>query len=103
VGHALLYSNGDGTHRSVVPAYIPIQLGEGQHTLSLFPDTTDTRVRLQRLLHRGHSLLEVRRKGMGRGRPAWPPRSTNLTRIHAETPTSDKRLAEFVIDASHPS
>ncbi len=42
VGHARIYSNGSATHRSVVPAYIPIQLGEGQHTLSLFPDTTQT-------------------------------------------------------------
>ncbi|MDX6270171.1 MAG: hypothetical protein QOD28_1394 [Acidobacteriota bacterium] len=42
VGHALLFSNGNATHRTVVPTYIPIQLGEGQHTLTLFPDTTDT-------------------------------------------------------------
>jgi hypothetical protein len=42
VGHARIYSNGNATHRSVVPAYISIQLREGQHTLSLFPDTTQT-------------------------------------------------------------
>ncbi len=42
VGHARVFSNGNETHRPVVPAYIPIQLGEGQHTLTLFPDTTET-------------------------------------------------------------
>ena len=42
VGHARIFSNGNATHRPVVPAYIPIQLSEGQHTLSLFPDTEQT-------------------------------------------------------------
>jgi len=42
VGHARIFSNGNATHRSVVPVYIPIKLSEGQHTLSLFPDTTQT-------------------------------------------------------------
>lgn len=42
VGHARIFSNGTGTHRTVVPAYIPIQLSEGQHTLTLFPDTEQT-------------------------------------------------------------
>jgi hypothetical protein len=42
VGHARIYSNGSATHRSVVPVYIPIQLSEGQHTLGLYPDTTQT-------------------------------------------------------------
>jgi hypothetical protein len=35
VGAAQIFSNGNTTHRAVVPAYIPIQLDEGQHTLSL--------------------------------------------------------------------
>jgi len=35
VGAAQIYSNGSATHRAVVPAYIPIQLAQGQHTLSL--------------------------------------------------------------------
>jgi hypothetical protein len=42
VGHARIWSNGTGTHRTVVPAYIPIKLTQGQHTLTLFPDTTQT-------------------------------------------------------------
>ena len=42
VGHARICSNGNTTHRTVVPAYIPIQLSEGKHTLSLFPDTEQT-------------------------------------------------------------
>ncbi len=35
VGTAQVFSNGNTTHRTVVPAYIPIQLSEGSHTLSL--------------------------------------------------------------------
>src|SRR5216683_4133399 len=35
VGTAQIFSNGNTTHRAVVPAYIQIQLSEGQHTLSL--------------------------------------------------------------------
>lgn len=35
VGTAQIYSNGNATHRSVVPAYISVQLGEGPHTLQL--------------------------------------------------------------------
>lgn len=42
VGHALLFSNGSATHRTVVPTYIPIQLSQGQHTLSLFIDNEQT-------------------------------------------------------------
>ncbi len=59
VGHARIYSNGNATHRSVVPAYIPIQLSEGQHTLTLFPDTTQTVSDSNDFLHRGHSLPEL--------------------------------------------
>ena len=35
LGTAQIFSNGPSTHRAVVPAYIPVQLGEGQHTLTL--------------------------------------------------------------------
>ena len=35
VGTAQIFSNGPSTHRAVVPAYIQVQLGEGQHTLTL--------------------------------------------------------------------
>jgi hypothetical protein len=42
VGTAQIYSNGTATHRAVVPAYIAIQLGQGQHTLSLSSGTAAT-------------------------------------------------------------
>jgi len=42
VGAAQIFSNGNSTHRAVVPAYIPIQLSQGQHTLSLYPNTAST-------------------------------------------------------------
>jgi hypothetical protein len=42
VGVAQIFSNGNSTHRAVVPAYIPIQLSEGQHTLTLFLNTGET-------------------------------------------------------------
>jgi hypothetical protein len=42
VGDARIYSNGNATHRTVVPAYIPIQLSMGQHTITLSPDTAQT-------------------------------------------------------------
>jgi|SRR5215203_295076 len=35
VGTAQIFSNGNSTHRAVVPAYIPVKLTQGQHTLSL--------------------------------------------------------------------
>jgi hypothetical protein len=35
VGTAYIYSNGPSTHRAVVPAYIPLKLGQGQHKLTL--------------------------------------------------------------------
>lgn len=35
VGTAQIFSNGGSTHRAVVPAYIPLQLNEGPHTLTL--------------------------------------------------------------------
>jgi hypothetical protein len=42
VGTAQIYSNGNTTHRTVVPAYIPVQLTEGQHMLTLFLNTGET-------------------------------------------------------------
>ncbi len=42
VGAAQIFSNGSATHRAVVPAYIPIQLGPGPHTLTLSPSTGPT-------------------------------------------------------------
>ncbi len=35
IGEAQIFSNGNTTHRAVVPAYVPVQLSEGQHTLTL--------------------------------------------------------------------
>lgn len=35
IGDAQIFSNGNTTHRAVVPAYIQVQLSEGQHTLTL--------------------------------------------------------------------
>ena len=37
VGQAQIFSNTPETHRAVVPAYIQLQLGFGQHTIALFP------------------------------------------------------------------
>ena len=42
VGAAQVFCNGTATHRAVVPAYIPIQLSQGQHTLSLYQNTPGT-------------------------------------------------------------
>ena len=39
VGKAQIFSNGFATHRAVVPAYIEVQLSEGQHTLTLSADS----------------------------------------------------------------
>ena len=35
VSVAQVFSNGSSTHRAVVPAYISVQLTEGEHTLTL--------------------------------------------------------------------
>lgn len=42
VGTAQIFSNGSSTHRAVVPIYIPVKLGQGQHSLALTaaPGTT---------------------------------------------------------------
>ena len=42
VGTAHIFSNANATHRTVVPAYIAVQLSQGQHTLQLSaaPGTT---------------------------------------------------------------
>ena len=42
VGQAQIFSNTAATHRVVVPAYIQLQLGFGQHTISLSPLPGDT-------------------------------------------------------------
>jgi len=42
VGVAQIFSNASSTHRAVIPAYIPIQLSQGQHTLSLYVNTAET-------------------------------------------------------------
>ena len=42
VGQAKIFSNGTATHRAVVPAYIPIKLSQGTHTLTLSADTAQT-------------------------------------------------------------
>ncbi|MBK8814327.1 MAG: hypothetical protein IPN42_01895 [Methylococcaceae bacterium] len=42
VGAAQIFNNGSTTHRAVVPAYIPIQLTQGQHTLVLSQMTGTT-------------------------------------------------------------
>ena len=44
VGTANIFSNGSATHRAVVPAYMPIQLKQGQHTISLSPAPGTTTV-----------------------------------------------------------
>jgi hypothetical protein len=43
VGSAQIYSGGGTAHRTVVPAYIPIQLGQGQHTLNLYTSSDEAR------------------------------------------------------------
>jgi hypothetical protein len=35
IGNAQLWSNLSGTHRAMVPAYIQVQLSQGEHTLTL--------------------------------------------------------------------
>jgi hypothetical protein len=35
IGQAQIFSNGNTTHRAVVPAYFQVQLDEGQHTIVL--------------------------------------------------------------------
>ena len=42
VGAAQIFSNGTATHRAVVPAFIAIKLRQGQHTLSLSPNSAAT-------------------------------------------------------------
>ena len=42
VGHAKIFSNGNATHRAVVPAYIPVKLSQGPHTITLSAATTQT-------------------------------------------------------------
>ena len=42
MGKAQIFSNGNTTHRAVVPTYIPVTLTQGQHTITLMASTTDT-------------------------------------------------------------
>ncbi len=35
IGTAQIFSNGQSTHRAVVPAWVPVKLAQGQHTLAL--------------------------------------------------------------------
>ncbi len=42
VGKALIFSNTAATHRTVVPSYAQLQLGFGQHTITLSPVTPTT-------------------------------------------------------------
>jgi hypothetical protein len=35
IGKAQIFSNGGSTHRTVVPAYFPVKLQQGQHTIEL--------------------------------------------------------------------
>ena len=42
VGAAQIFCNGATTHRAVVPAYIAIQLSQGQHTLTLSGNSSAT-------------------------------------------------------------
>ena len=42
LGAAQIFSNGASTHRAVVPAYLPIQLSQGTHTLVLSPNNSAT-------------------------------------------------------------
>lgn len=42
LGAAPIYSNGTATHRTVVPAYLPVQLSQGLHTLYLYANTGET-------------------------------------------------------------
>lgn len=35
IGTAQIFSNGPSTHRAVVPAWVPVKLGQGQHTIAL--------------------------------------------------------------------
>lgn len=39
VGKAQIWSNGNATHRAVVPAYIKVKLTQGKHTLTLSADS----------------------------------------------------------------
>lgn len=42
VGSAQIFSNLNATHRAVAPAYIEVQLDEGQHTITLSPNGSYT-------------------------------------------------------------
>lgn len=39
IGKAQIFSNGNATHRAVIPAFIKVQFKQGQHTLKLSADS----------------------------------------------------------------
>lgn len=43
-GTANIFSNASSTHRAVVPAYIPVKLSQGQHTIALTPQAGSSTV-----------------------------------------------------------
>ncbi|HSB28221.1 MAG TPA: hypothetical protein VLE19_10215 [Pyrinomonadaceae bacterium] len=53
LGQAQIYSNGNTTHRAVVPGYFPVQLDEGQHTIVLanYGGTSDSNDFFTAVLH----------------------------------------------------
>ncbi len=42
IGTAQVFSNANATHRPVVPAYVPVKLTQGQHTLTLSASNSAT-------------------------------------------------------------
>src|SRR5215211_8427614 len=44
IGTAKIFSNAAATHRTVVPAYLPVKLSQGQHKLTLSAITPGTTV-----------------------------------------------------------
>lgn len=44
IGTAKIFSNANATHRTVVPAYLPVKLTQGQHKLTLSAITPGTTV-----------------------------------------------------------
>ena len=51
IGTASIWSNQQSTHRALVPAYIPVTLTFGQHTLKLVPSTGATTTDLNDLFN----------------------------------------------------
>jgi hypothetical protein len=54
LGKAMIYSNGNTTHRTVVPAYIQVKLAQGPHKLTLAPSAntvSDSNDRFTAVIH----------------------------------------------------